>query len=106
AAIEGKDIDSLNAAELKSMKLSNGENLPTLEEYLKEGIRQNTTKLVLEIKPTTSKERALQMTGKVVNMVRELKAQAWIDYISFDYNICLELLRLDPFARVAYLNGD
>lgn len=106
AAVEGKEIASLKASELKSMKLSNGENLPTLEAYLKEGIRQNTTRLVLEIKPTTSKERALQMTGKVVDMVKELKAQAWIDYISFDYNICLELLRLDPSARVAYLNGD
>jgi glycerophosphoryl diester phosphodiesterase len=43
---------------------------------------------------------------KVYEMVRSMKAQAWIDYISFDYNICLELMRLDPHARVAYLNGD
>ncbi len=105
-AIENKKIASIHSSELKAMKLSNGESLPTLEEYLREGLKQNTTKLVLEIKPTINIERALQMTRKVEALVKELKAQAWVDYISFDYNICLELLRLDPFVRVAYLNGD
>lgn len=38
--------------------------------------------------------------------MRDLKAQAWINYISFDYNIWLEVQHLDPYARVAYLNGD
>jgi glycerophosphoryl diester phosphodiesterase len=41
-----------------------------------------------------------------VATVKNLKAQAWVDYISFDYAICMELMRLDPYARVAYLNGD
>jgi glycerophosphoryl diester phosphodiesterase len=35
-----------------------------------------------------------------------LKAQAWISYISFDYEICREIIRIDRFAKVAYLNGD
>lgn len=80
--------------------------MPSLESYIMAGMTQNKTKLILEIKPTINNERALQLTHKVVDLVRKLKAQAWIDYISFDYNICLELLRIDPYARVAYLNGD
>ena len=106
ATIQGLTIAKTPASQLSSLKLSSGENMPTLEAFLKAGLDQNTTKLVLEIKPTTNNARALQLVQRVVNMVKELKAQAWIDYISFDYNICLEVQRLDPYARVAYLNGD
>lgn len=105
-SFKGKVIHSTSFAELKQLKLSNGENMPGLEDYLTEGMKQNSTKLILELKPTISKERAIQSARKVYEMVRSMKAQAWIDYISFDYNICLELMRLDPHARVAYLNGD
>lgn len=106
ADFHGKHIYNSTLSELLPLKLSNGENLPTLKAYLEEGLKQNTTKLVLELKPTINKERAIQSARKVYQMVKSMKAQAWIDYISFDYDICLELLRLDPFARVAYLNGD
>jgi glycerophosphoryl diester phosphodiesterase len=105
-SFKGNVIHNTNFAELKHLKLSNGENMPGLDEYLSEGMKQNSTKLVLEIKPTINKERAIQSARMVYEMVKVMKAQAWIDYISFDYNICLELMRLDPFARVAYLNGD
>ncbi len=104
--IQGITIATAPASQLGNLKLSSGENMPTLEAYIKAGLNQNKTKLVLEIKPTTNNERALQLARKVVQMVKDLKAQAWIDYISFDYNICLEVNRLDPYARVAYLNGD
>jgi glycerophosphoryl diester phosphodiesterase len=104
--IQGLAIDSSNAKDLARLKLTNGEKMPTLEQYLQEGIKQNTTKLVLEIKPTKNNERTLQLTQRVVELVNKMKAQAWVDYISFDYNICKEVLRLDPYARVAYLNGD
>ena len=105
-SIQGITIATSPAAQLGNLRLSGGENMPTLEAFLKAGLNQNTTKLVLEIKPTTNKTRALQLAKKTVEMVKDLKAQAWIDYISFDYNICLEIKRLDPYARVAYLNGD
>lgn len=105
-SFKGKTIHSTSFAELKQLKLSNGENMPGLEEYLAEGMKQNSTKLILELKPTINKERAIQSAQKVYEMVRSMKAQAWIDYISFDYNICMELMRLDPHSRVAYLNGD
>jgi glycerophosphoryl diester phosphodiesterase len=105
-SFKGKVIRSTNFAELKQLRLSNGENMPGLDEYLTEGMKQNSTKLVLELKTTVNKERAIQSARKVYEMVRSMKAQAWIDYISFDYNICMELMRLDPYARVAYLNGD
>ena len=104
--IQGQTIYTSSSAKLMALKLASGENMPSLESFLKVGMTQNNTKLILEIKPTINKERALQLTKKVMDVVIKLKAQAWIDYISFDYAICMELMRLDPYSRVAYLNGD
>ncbi len=105
-AIQGIKIDAAQSSQLLSLKLSNGENMPTLEAYIREGLKQNNTKLILEIKPTLNRERAVALTKRVAELVKRMKAQAWTDYISFDYAICQELIRLDPYARVAYLNGD
>lgn len=105
-SFKGKVIHATPSSELLQLKLSNGENMPLLKTYLEEGLKQNKTKLILELKPAANKERGIQSAAKVIELVKLMKAQAWIDYISFDYNICLELMRLDPYARVAYLNGD
>ena len=104
--IQGQTIYTSSSEKLLALKLPSGENMPSLESFIKAGMTQNNTKLILEIKPTINKERALQLTKKVMDLVIKLKAQAWIDYISFDYAICIELMRLDPYSRVAYLNGD
>ncbi|NEU66690.1 glycerophosphodiester phosphodiesterase [Spirosoma agri] len=107
AAIQGLPIEKTVSAELAKVKLSNGESLPTLEAYLTEGMKQNRTRLILEIKTSTmGKERSMALTERVVNTVHRLKAQAWVDYIAFDYDVCKKVKALDPDAKVAYLYGD
>lgn len=106
-SIQGVSIEKATAAELAKIKLPNGESLPTLEAYLTEGIKQNRTKLILEIKTSMlGKERSLALTERVVAMVHRLRAQAWVDYIAFSYDVCQKVKSLDPDAKVAYLNGD
>ncbi|WP_187264608.1 hypothetical protein [Pontibacter beigongshangensis] len=57
---------------LAQLKLVNGEFLPTLEAYLQEGMKQNKTRLILEIKPSgLGKERSLVLADKVVQLVRK-----------------------------------
>lgn len=103
----GVFLEKTKAAELRQIKLSNGEALPLLSDFLEKGMEQNKTKLVLELKPSViSAERSLLLAQKAVAAVRKAKAEAWIIYISFDYALLLEILRLDPFAKVAYLKGD
>jgi glycerophosphoryl diester phosphodiesterase len=105
--IQGVSIAKSKADILRAIKLSNGENLPTLEEYLKAGIQQNKTKLILEIKMSElGKQSSIALTHKVVELVEKLRAHAWVDYISFDYDVCKEVMKLAPYAKVAYLNGD
>jgi len=65
------------------------------------------TRLVLEIKPSKiSKERGRSVADKVLQLVRELKAEPMIVYISFDYGILDQLRKNDPTAILQYLNGD
>jgi glycerophosphoryl diester phosphodiesterase len=101
-------IETNAFATLAKNKLSNGEGLPTLREYIKAGMENNThTRLVFEIKPSTvSKERGANVALRVLNLVREMKAEAMAVYISFDYNILTTLLKIDPSLATQYLNGD
>lgn len=92
---------------LASHRLTNGEVLPLLKDFIATGMLQNTTKLVLEIKPSTRGEQwAMATTEKVVQMVHTMQAQQWCMYISFDYEICRKIKALDPDAHVQYLGGN
>lgn len=93
---------------LVQFRLPNGEKLPTLREYITEGIRNNnTTKLICELKSSgAGKERNIYMTERSVQLARELNALNCISWISFDYDIVKRLSELLPEAEVFYLNGD
>ncbi|MCM4155705.1 glycerophosphodiester phosphodiesterase family protein [Gramella sp. AN32] len=103
---KGMLIEDTRYNELISKKLSNGEKLPTLREYLEEGMKQKTTKLILEIKKTTDQERTLELTRRCVALVKKMKAEKWVDYITFDYEAGKLVHELDPNAEIAYLSGD
>lgn len=105
--IERLWIEKTTSAELRKIKLSNGEPLPLLEEYLREGLKQQETRLILEIKPSIiNNQRSIKAALKVLELVQTLKAEAITDYICFDYLACLEIKKKAPYAHVAYLNGD
>lgn len=107
AHIQGHSIAKTSAATLAGLKLSNNEPMPTLEQYIAAGMKQNKTRLVLELKPSElGVHRSLVLAQCAVALVEKLRAQAWVDYISFDYNVCKEVKRLAPYAQVSYLEGD
>ncbi|MFW0714539.1 glycerophosphodiester phosphodiesterase family protein [Pedobacter sp. N23S346] len=104
---QGLTIEKVNYADLLSKTMNNGEKIPTLENYLLEGKKQKTTKLILEIKPSLiSKERGIEVTNASVEMVKKLGVLEWTEYISFDYDYCKRVVELLPKAKVAYLRGD
>ena len=103
----GIKVEEVKYNDLVSKKLSNGETLPTLREYLLAGMQQNKTKLVLEIKPSgVSKQRALLCAEKSFDLVRDLGIKEKVIYISFDYDVIKKIISLDPGSPVQYLNGD
>ncbi|RPE09569.1 hypothetical protein EGT74_21530 [Chitinophaga lutea] len=105
--IGGKKVEETPVAELKKVELKNGEVVPTFEEFIREGMKQNTTKMVLELKPSrVSKERGQQLAQACMDLIRQYKCEGWMLYISFDYDICKKVVAIDPHAKVAYLNGE
>lgn len=107
ATFLGIPISKSTYKKLLTKKLSNGESIPTLESYLKEGMKQKKTKLILELKPQNmGKERDQFLAESALQMVRKLKAQAWVDYISFSYDICTYIIGHMPNAKVSYLAGE
>lgn len=103
----GMPISKSTYKELLAKKLSNGELIPTLEAYIKAGMQQKKTKLILELKPQNlGAAHDLAMTEKAVKLIKKLKAEAWIEYISFGYDICTYLIKEVPGAKVSYLKGE
>ncbi len=107
ADYQGINIAKTKYADLLAKKLKNGEPIPTLENYLKVGMQQQKTLLVAEIKPSSAgKQWSLLLAEKVVELVNRLQAQAWVVYISFDYDILKRVIELDKNAKTQYLNGN
>ncbi|MGB3774531.1 MAG: glycerophosphodiester phosphodiesterase family protein [Leeuwenhoekiella sp.] len=103
----GMDIETSTYKELLKTELPNGEKIPTAEEYLKEGLEQNKTKLIFEIKTSQIGEaRTRKLTELAVDLVHRLNAEKWVEYICFDFETGKYVHELDPAAEVAYLNGD
>ena len=102
------DIEKTNYQDLQQFKLSNGEKLPTLREYLSAGLDNNRqTRLIVEIKPSDiSKERGKLIADKAVALIREMKAEKMVAYISFDYDMLKHIHKIEPAAITQYLNGE
>lgn len=103
---QGLVIAKTTYEELRKKKLSNGEEIPTLESYLKEAKKQKGTKLILEIKEDKEQTDMIRVTEDVIAMVKKYKMEPWLEYISFNYKVLKRVLELDPKAKVAYLNGE
>lgn len=100
------EISETNFKELEELKLSNGEKFPTLKDYLKQGKKDKSLKLIVEIKPAKTKELENELVAKTIKLIKELKLESQSEYISFSLNICKEIKRVEPTFKVQYLNGE
>lgn len=106
--IGGTRIQTSPLEKVRAHSLKNGETVPTLEEYLVQGARNEDMVLVLELKPHKDASREDQL---IAGCLEALKAQKLLDpkrvvFISFSYYICKELARKCPGFTVQYLEGD
>jgi glycerophosphoryl diester phosphodiesterase len=103
---QGVEIQTATYEELSTLRLANGEPLPTLQQYIDIAKKQNQTKLIVEIKAHATAEDDIRVTGETVRLINEGGIACIVDYISFSEQVCKELIRLNPLHRVAYLNGE
>lgn len=92
--------------ELKSQKLSNGEKIATLQAYLKQGKKNPSVKLIVELKPAKTKELETELVEKTIQQIKKSSVENQSEFISFSLHICKEIKRLQPNYKVQYLNGE
>lgn len=100
------EISEASFKELEALKLSNGEKFPTLKDYLKQGKKDPSVKLIVEIKPAKTPEIENEITQKTIKMIKDMKLESQSEFISFSLNICKEIKKLAPAFKVQYLNGE
>lgn len=102
----GKIIENHTYAELNERKLSNGEDLPHLDDFYKLSKKNKKTMMFAEIKPSPSgPEQSRKVAASVYKTVKKHRALKRTIFISFSYEALLELIKLDPKVHVQYLGG-
>ena len=104
--LDGLKIEETDFKTITKSKLKNGETVPSLKDYLKAGKKLKPMILVLELKTQSTPERNIELAKKVVDMVKSMKMEGQVEYIAFSNLVGTEIIRLDPNAKVAYLNGE
>lgn len=100
------EISETDYSDLKKLRLSNGEKIPTLKKYLKFGRKHDEVKMIVELKPAKTRELEDEMVEQALSLIEKLRMENQCEFISFSINICQEIKRLKPQAKVQYLNGD
>lgn len=100
------EISETNFKDLEKLKLSNGENFPTLKDYLKQGKKDPSLKLIVEVKPIKSQEKESEIVQKTIKMIKDMKLESQSEFISFSLHICKEIKKVEPKFKVQYLNGE
>lgn len=101
-----KPMEFSKAAALTGLKLSNGENLPSLEQYLEAGKKGNT-KLILELKAHSNKKRETKAVQEILALVKKMGLESRMEYITFSLHAMQEFIRLAPAGTpIFYLNGE
>lgn len=105
-SFKGVTLETADIADVSALVLSNGEKMPTLEEYLQAAKKCNV-KLVIEIKTHKDLWRQNLCIDKTLALVKKYKMQKRVDYIAFSYAATLRLIEKAPEGtEVYYLNGD
>lgn len=107
-SIDGIDIHKHTYADLKDVRLKNGEKVPTFDEYLTQGEKSKKTILVVEFKIQDNEQREDLLVEKSVELLKahKLFSPDRVLFISFSYHICEVIAAKYPKFINQYLNGD
>ena len=113
-SIKGMLIAKTPYEKLSGHLLSNGEKLPTLDQFLQaykaaidqQKSREKLTRLFFEIKPVNNREMVDYVVAVVLKAVNQYNLRDAVVFISFDLNVCMALVKTDRDLPVAYLEGN
>jgi glycerophosphoryl diester phosphodiesterase len=102
----GKNVEKSTYAELARTKLSNGETLPTLRQFLTVVAGQDQTKLFIELKAMNYSENwRNRVVDRVLKLVKEMQMEDHVVYCSFIFYFLERIQELEPSATTLFLGG-
>lgn len=106
--INGINIHETSLSDIRNSncRLSNGELMPTLDEYFQEALRYPELFLVLELKSNGEIDYENRVIAACVNKINNYKISERIIFISFSLTACLNLKKYFKNNIVLYLGGD
>ena len=106
AVFKGVEIETSQSKDARAIVLSNGENLPSLKQYLQAG-KDCTTRLVFELKPHKNRLQEAKAVIDGIMMVDRMGLNARVEYITFSADALEEFIKYAPKGTpVYYLNGE
>lgn len=103
---ERLDAQKNSYAEISQVTLANGHKIPTLRQWLAQGLKYPDTKLILEMKKHSTPEIETQVAEKIVALCREMGTMGQMEFISFSLHACREFVRLAPECCVTYVSSN
>ena len=100
------NMETSTAKEITAIVLPNGENIPTLDAYLKLVASKPDTRLILEMKSLSDFNREDKAAAMIVKQLKKYNLVDRTDIIAFSINACLAFKKLLPDTKIYYLNGD
>lgn len=102
----GFPVEKTASSKLMEQKLANGENLPSLEQFLK-AAKNLKIRLVLELKPHSTTERESRAVESILDLVKSMGLEDRVDYISFSKHAIQGFAQKAPKnVSVQYLGQD
>ena len=98
----GLTIKDSKYADLMKYPLKNGEKIPTFREYLTEVMKQNRTKLIVDVKTMISDEYSIRLGREIVRAINEKGAMEWCEFLGSNIK-ALQDIQKNTGRRVAYL---
>ncbi|MCR6508733.1 glycerophosphodiester phosphodiesterase [Bacteroides sp. KH569_7] len=106
ATFKGVTMQDATAKVCTAVQLDNGEQLPTLQQYLDKA-KSLKTRLILELKAHKTPEQETRAVEGIVKMIRNMGLESRTEYITFSKHATKEFIRLAPKGTpVYYLTGD
>lgn len=101
-------VQDTHYALLRAIPLTNGEKVPTFDEYLAQAKKNTKTKLIIELKSHDTPERETRVVKKAIAAVKKHKlSKKEVEYIAFSKHMCDELVKYAPKGtKIAYLSGN
>lgn len=107
--IGGVSIQWSTYDDIKDSTLGNGETLPTFGSFIdtfKSLMDESPSRLVIEVKPHDAPGRMAEAVERLLAKVDAAGVSDRVEFISFSYDACRQIVAAYPSAMVGYLSGD